>query len=111
MPPFLNRLRDGVDITKLDLLPLDLSSTDGFRYPVFDFSCDLGITKILYGVEYDIPDQVWSIVNTPSGWLNSNIEILKTSHAVKKSMASKVDVGIKKGYFLQVVLTKHSMTI
>ncbi|VDI10715.1 Hypothetical predicted protein, partial [Mytilus galloprovincialis] len=50
-------------------------------------------------VEYEIPDQVWSIVNTLTGWLHSYIEILNTRHAVKKSMARKVDVRIGEGMF------------
>lgn len=42
IPPFLSRLRDGVDITKLDLLPLDWGTDDGFKNPVIDFTCDGG---------------------------------------------------------------------
>ncbi|XP_071126454.1 perivitellin-2 67 kDa subunit-like [Mytilus edulis] len=99
VPPFLSRLRDGVDITKLDLLPLDLGANDGFKNPVFDFTCDFETTRTINNVQYNIPDQVWSVVNIPTGWLSSNIEIHKTSHAVKKSMGRKVDVGYGEGIF------------
>ncbi|CAG2231311.1 PRF1 [Mytilus edulis] len=47
--PFLNRLRDGVDITKLDLLPIDASGNDGFRYPVIDFTCNENKVKKVNG--------------------------------------------------------------
>lgn len=50
IPPFLNRLRDGVDITKLDLLPIDASGNDGFRYPVMDFTCNEKKVKKVNGV-------------------------------------------------------------
>ena len=50
IPPFLSRLRDGVDITQLDLLPIDAGRNDGFRNPLFDFTCDLGVTKTINGV-------------------------------------------------------------
>ncbi|CAG2235934.1 unnamed protein product [Mytilus edulis] len=100
IPPFLNRLRDGVDITKLDLLPLSLASNDGFRNPVFDYTCDFNITRNLDGIVYRIPDQVWSIVNIPSGLLDTRVEIHKNSHSFKRSLAAKVDIfGISKGLF------------
>ncbi|CAG2232577.1 unnamed protein product [Mytilus edulis] len=57
-------------------------------------------TKSLIGFkQYDIPDQVWSIINIPNGLLSSKTEIQKTSHGVKQSMGIKVDVGYGEGIF------------
>ncbi|XP_076104872.1 perivitellin-2 67 kDa subunit-like [Mytilus galloprovincialis] len=99
IPPFLNRLRDGVDITKLDLLPLSLASNDGFRNPVIDYTCDFNITRNLDGIVYSIPDQVWSIVNIPSGLLDTRVEIHKNSHSFKNSLAVKVGIKVFGGLF------------
>ncbi|VDI18488.1 Hypothetical predicted protein [Mytilus galloprovincialis] len=99
VPPFLYRLRDGVDLTKLDLLPLDVSGNDGFRYPVIDFTCNHQKRKELNGKTYNIPDQIWNIVNIPNGLLDTYVEIHKNSHSFKKSMSARVDVGLFKGLF------------
>ncbi|XP_071128168.1 perivitellin-2 67 kDa subunit-like [Mytilus edulis] len=99
IPPFLSRLRDGVDITKLDLLPLDWGTDDGFKNPVIDFTCNGGQMRNINNKQYDIPDQVWSIIDIPNGLLSSKTEIQKTSHGVKQSMGIKVDVGYGEGIF------------
>ena len=43
-PPGVNKQRKGVDITKLDLLPLDFNTIDGFLRPVIDYTCNEGKT-------------------------------------------------------------------
>ncbi|CAG2234344.1 PRF1 [Mytilus edulis] len=48
---------------------------------------------------YNIPDQIWSIVNIPNGLLDTYVEIHKNSHSFKKSMSARVDVGLFKGLF------------
>ena len=40
--PGLKRLNRGVDITTLDMLPLDYSSSHGYRQPVVGFTCNEG---------------------------------------------------------------------
>ncbi|CAC5371793.1 PRF1 [Mytilus coruscus] len=82
IPPFLSRLRDGVDITKLDLLPLDFGTNDGFKNPVFDFTCDFETTRTINN----------------DGFLRTS-KIHKTSNDVKKSMGLKVDVDYDAGIF------------
>ena len=50
LAPGLSRLHRGVDITKLDLLPLDISVPQGYKLPVIDYTCDKGKTYTLGGV-------------------------------------------------------------
>lgn len=58
------------------------------------------IINICFQIVYSIPDQVWSIVNIPSGLLDTRVEIHKNSHSFKRSLAAKVDIfGISKGLF------------
>ena len=59
--PGLNRLKSGVDITKVDLLPINSNFPEGFKSSVFQFTCSRGRTKEMAhsrGVIYDIFDQV-----------------------------------------------------
>ena len=39
IPPGLDKLRKGVDITNLDILPLDVGEQEGFRGVVIDYLC------------------------------------------------------------------------
>lgn len=54
---------------------------------------------LLFQIIYNIPDQIWSIVNIPNGLLDTYVEIHKNSHSFKKSMSARVDVGLFKGLF------------
>ena len=42
--PGVTLLRKGVDITKLDILPLDVVRDNGFRKPIIEFTCNEGMT-------------------------------------------------------------------
>lgn len=50
VPSGIERLRNGVDITQLDLLPLDITKDSGFRTPIIDFTCAEKKTTIISGV-------------------------------------------------------------
>ena len=50
LPSGLGRLRNGVDVTKLDLLPLDQRVDNGFRTPIIDFTCAQKKTIDISGV-------------------------------------------------------------
>lgn len=54
---------------------------------------------LLFQIIYNIPDQIWSIVNIPNGLLDTYVEIHKNSHSFKQSMSARVDVGLFKGLF------------
>ena len=43
--PGVTLLRKGVDITKLDILPLDVVRDNGFRKPIIEFTCNEGMTS------------------------------------------------------------------
>ncbi|RUS72664.1 hypothetical protein EGW08_019573 [Elysia chlorotica] len=90
-PPGVLKMVKGVDITTLDLVPLAFTSDDGFKSPVLNFTCNLGRVYINGQQEYQKPDQVWQMTNTPGGWLTSEVQLYKTSRDVRTSMTR--DVG------------------
>ncbi|GFR71720.1 perivitellin-2 67 kDa subunit [Elysia marginata] len=90
-PPGVRKIVKGVDITTLDLVPLDFTTSDGFKSPVINFTCNLD-RKYTRGVKtYQLPDQIWQMTNNPGGWVTSNAQLYKTSKDVRTSMAK--DVG------------------
>ena len=48
--PGLKQLMRGVDVTTLDLLPMDFSGSHGYKKPLFEFSCELGKKFSINGV-------------------------------------------------------------
>ena len=48
--PGLNRIKQGVDVTQLDFLPLDLHGSHGYKQPIIDFTCNQGRKWDLDGV-------------------------------------------------------------
>ncbi|XP_071106999.1 perivitellin-2 67 kDa subunit-like [Haliotis cracherodii] len=123
-PPGINKMRRGVDVTTLDLLPLDLttSNPDGFKRPIIDFTCNLNLTWTDRKKNtYDLPDQIWDILSVPGGWSHANEKIFKNYNEVKKTMAASagISVGFKYGMFsasgsytkMQHTLTRTSQYI
>jgi len=103
--PGLNRLRRGVDVTRLDLFSMHpISGDDGFRKPIVDFSCSEG-KKINVRIPgggfrtYDLPDEVWDVAALPGGFLSERVEIFKSSRAVQKSMAANAGIDVLGGIF------------
>ncbi|CAG0903510.1 unnamed protein product [Darwinula stevensoni] len=96
--PGLSKMARGVDITQLDLTPLDFAGQDGFKRPLFDFTCDQGHKIILEKAEYQLPDQIWEVTHIPGGWLASNVRIYKSYQEIKGSMAFEVggELSLKK---------------
>ncbi|BFZ00947.1 hypothetical protein BsWGS_03986 [Bradybaena similaris] len=92
-PPGVNTMVRGVDITKLDIVPLQIIGSNGFMSPVLNFTCDGGRKwKNPAGVEYQLPDQVWQITNVPGGWLSADVSLYKTYEDVRRSMNSEVGI-------------------
>ncbi|KAK0060712.1 perivitellin-2 67 kDa subunit [Biomphalaria pfeifferi] len=89
-PPGIQKMFRGVDITKLDLVPLNIGS-NGFRGPVLDFTCEEQKTWTSSGdTKYQLPDQVWQLTTLPGGWLTANANLYKSYKEVRKSMATEV---------------------
>ena len=42
-------------MTKVDLLPLELTGSMGFASPVFDYTCDMGLTFTINGQVCHLP--------------------------------------------------------
>ena len=57
----------GVDVTKIDLQPLDFMEPDVFACRIIDFTCDEGkVWKNPYtDTIYEVPDQITSIASIP----------------------------------------------
>ncbi|XP_025102371.1 perivitellin-2 67 kDa subunit-like [Pomacea canaliculata] len=95
--PGLDKLRSGVDLTKLDLLPLSEFGDNGFRSAVVDYTCDSGETKIVDGETYEVPDQMDSVTIESSGQQSSNAQIIKSESQIKDALAVSVGVGVETG--------------
>ena len=50
--PGLNRLFRGIDVTKLDLLPLEFTGSHGFKQPIIEATCNQNKKWTLDGVSY-----------------------------------------------------------
>ena len=111
--PGLGRMSRGVDITSLDLFPLDLiaSSGSGFRQTLFDFTCTNDPTKAKYwsthnggtngglGERYPIPDQVSSLNTVPGGAMNNKLTIHSQVDSYKQTLAALVGVDVNTGTY------------
>ncbi|KAK7474466.1 hypothetical protein BaRGS_00034288 [Batillaria attramentaria] len=93
--PGLFRQSRGVDVSRLELMPLDMmESEDGFRSPVIEFTCDKGNTRPIGGVAYDQPDQVWLVSNIPSGSMTGSVQIMTNTNEVRESFDAHAGVGV-----------------
>ncbi|CAG0901068.1 unnamed protein product, partial [Darwinula stevensoni] len=131
-PPWLGKMTKGIDITELDMTPFDFAFPDGFKLPLFDFTCEQGNKIVLNQTyvlhyesspqtEYQLPDQIWAMTPVPGGWFSSNVEIFKSYQEVKRSRST--EVGAKGGIFgfgfsasrsymyMQDTITNHSRYI
>ncbi|CAG0897906.1 unnamed protein product [Darwinula stevensoni] len=89
--PWLRKMARGVDIARMDLLPLDFTGPDGFKRPLFDFTCERGSTIIVNNTEFQLPDQVWEVTRIPGGWLSPSVQLFKSYQDVRRSMALQVE--------------------
>ncbi|KAK7474477.1 hypothetical protein BaRGS_00034299 [Batillaria attramentaria] len=98
--PGLFRQSRGVDVSRLELMPLDMmESEDGFRSPVIDFTCDKGNTRPIGGVSYQQPDQVWLVSNIPSGSMTGSVQIMTSSNEVRESFDVNAGIGVNSRKF------------
>lgn len=57
-PPGVRQMVRGIDITKLDLVPLEIIGSNGFMSPVINFTCSDRTWRSPTGAVYQLPDQV-----------------------------------------------------
>jgi len=96
IPPGMDKLKLGLDIAKLDLLPKEAETADmGYKRPVFDYTCEEGKTVYIGDNQYDLPDQIWDIANFPRGMMVENALIIKTSKDVQNSLAVNVGISLE----------------
>ncbi|KAK7475350.1 hypothetical protein BaRGS_00033426, partial [Batillaria attramentaria] len=82
--PGLERQARGVDVTKLDLIPINpVQSGGGF----------------MSQVTYALPDNVWSTNSIPSGSLAASTHVLMTSNEVRKSFSVNAGVDVTTAKF------------
>jgi hypothetical protein len=96
LPPGLDRLSHGIDVTRFDLFPPDLTGDNGYVKTIFDFTCNKQkkwqnpYTNIIH----DQPDQIESIVELPGGILDSETEISMTYQERSKATAKKFGLNL-----------------
>jgi len=96
IPPGMDKLKKGLDIATLDLLPKEAEGADmGYKRNVYDYTCEEGKTVKIGNDEYDLPDQIWDIARFPRGVMVENALIIKTSHEVKNSLALNVGMQLE----------------
>ncbi|KAK3710635.1 hypothetical protein RRG08_034171 [Elysia crispata] len=89
-PPGVRQMIRGVDITQLDLIPLQFKSDNGFKSPVIKFTCNEKRMYTAGSARYHLPDQLWHITNLPGGWHRADVHLYKTSSDVRSRMTQEV---------------------
>jgi hypothetical protein len=96
IPPALDRMLRGIDITTLDLMPSELTKSNGFNHPIMEFTCDTA-RKWSHpsdpSILYDVPDQVETINSLPGGVVDYKNSLYHNNEDIKKSMS--VNLGIE----------------
>jgi hypothetical protein len=99
--PGLDRIAQGVDVTKLDLFhDFSIDVDDGFKNRILEYKCTEGKkwTSSFDKETYDVPDEVDSVVAMSSGIKVSDAVIMKSRADIKKSMA--IEAGIEVDFLL-----------
>lgn len=97
LPPGLERMSRGVDITSLDLFPSDLSLSSGFRQSLFEFTCDTGAKwthPSIANLQFPVPDQISAVNTIPGGALNNKLTIHKDLSSYKKSLSVQAGLDV-----------------
>ncbi len=102
LPPGLDRLSHGIDITKFDLLPTDFTKSNGFARNIFDFTCNKSkkwTNLFIPTLVYDLPDQIESITHFPGGILDTEFDNYSSYQDIKNTQSSKVGLKFLGGMF------------
>lgn len=123
--PGLERMSRGIDITRLDLFPSDLSVDIGLEQVLFDFTCDNAITwshPTVKDFKFPLPDQIATVNTIPGGALNHKVTFHQDVQELKKTLGVHVgldantiqygDYSLSVGYKrAQEQLLEHNETI
>lgn len=83
----------GVDVTSLDLVPMDASnSDDGYRGLLIKYTCRKDLTRTLANVKYNQPDQISVVSEIPAGSMDSSVSVVKTANDARNSLS--VNAGV-----------------
>jgi hypothetical protein len=96
LPPGLDRLSHGIDVTRFDLYPPDLTGDNGYGKTIFDFTCNKGKKwqNPYTNQIFDQPDQIESIVNLPGGVMDYETEISITYEERARARSKKCGLNI-----------------
>jgi hypothetical protein len=96
LPPGLEKLTHGIDVTKFDLFPPDFTGDNGYGKPIFGFTCDKAKKwQNSYTNEtFDLPDQIDSIDMIPGGVLNKETEISINYQDSVRSTGQKLGISL-----------------
>ncbi|RWS10239.1 perivitellin-2 67 kDa subunit-like protein, partial [Dinothrombium tinctorium] len=92
----LTKLSRGVDITKLDFLPIDQNEQDGFERRIIDVTCSKQAkwtSPYDPNIVYDLPDQAETVNSIPGGVLDTSYKFLSNLKEFKKSRALSAGVA------------------
>ena len=97
IPTGINRMAFGVDISRLDLEPLDFTEPDGFAGRVIQYTCNEGkVWRNPYNNEtFQMPDQILGIASIPGSWLNTETYLYQSRLDIKARFSSRAGLGIK----------------
>jgi len=99
LPNGLDRMKRGVDVAYLDMLPRDTSTDMGYRAPIFDYTCNEGKKVFLDNKEFDLPDQISGAEQVPGGFKSKKVEVFKKMSQVSDSMKFSLGIGDALGLF------------
>jgi len=99
-PSGLGRMKRGVDVAYLDMLPFDTTTDMGYRAPIFDYTCNEGKKVFLDNKEYDLPDQISGAEPVPGGLKSAKVEVFRKLDQVINSMKLSVGIGDALGLFM-----------
>jgi hypothetical protein len=96
LPPDLEKLTHGIDVTRFDLFPPDFTGDNGYGKPIFGFTCDKAKKwQNSYTNEtFDLPDQIESIAIIPGGVLNKETEISVNYQDSVRSTGQKLGISL-----------------
>jgi len=96
LPPGLDRLSHGIDVTRFDLFPPDFTGDNGYGKTIFDFTCTKGKKwqNPYTNQIFDQPDQIESIVNLPGGVMEYESEVSITYQERASARGKKCGLNI-----------------
>ena len=98
----VTRAFQGVDITKLDLIPLDFTEDDGFRGPVLEMTCRKMYTWQLSEENenyFQLPDQIETLNVASEQAFEITADAYKSVRELKEKLSQQVGLSYRNGMF------------